>query len=135
MTACLAGCIAAALLGLLMLVKFEASFFALLSIAIFPAFACWMSGLTDSKQLCKIAAYASTGWMLAYMLQPVVSQSSLSRAARIAKLPLLGHEWHIFACFISTLLALTGAFFVPVGDILEKSNKAQLHKTPDESAV
>lgn len=47
------------------------------------------------------------------MLQPAVVQSSASRAARIAELPLSGHESHIPACFLSALLALVGVYFVP----------------------
>ena len=130
MAACLAGCILAALFGLLTLLKFDAPFVALISAGAFPAFACWMSGIKNNKQLCKVGVYGTIGWMLAYMLQPVISQSSVSRAARIAELPLLGHEWHIFASFVSTLLALTATCFIPVGDTVRGNDEAE----PDSAA-
>jgi len=125
MASCLAGCIVAGLIGLLALLKFDAPFVALISAGVFPPFACWMSGIKNIKQLCKVGVYGTFGWMLASMLLPVVSQSSDSRAARIAELPLLGHEWHIFASFVSTLLALTGTCFIPVSDTTRGGDQAE----------
>lgn len=112
--ACFAGCVVAALVGLLGLLKFDAPILAMLSAGVVPAIACWLAGMTDKQQLAKIAVYAALGWMLPFMLQPVVAQSAASHAQRIMSLPLLGHEWHILASFLSTLLALIGVYFAPV---------------------
>ena len=111
---CLAGCLVATLVGLLAMLKFDAPVFALLSAAVFPTFAVWIAGLIDRKQLAKIAAYAAVGWALTFMLQPISGQSSTSRARRVAESPLVGHEWHVPASCVSTLLALIGTGFAPV---------------------
>ena len=123
---CLAGCIVAALFGLLMVFKFRAPFLAMVSAAVFPAVACWISGISNRKQLAKIAAYGAIGWMLASMLRPIVGQTPVLRAARIADLPLLGFEWLLFASFVSTLLALVGAYFAPTGDSSREPDQSQL---------
>ena len=121
---CFTGCLVAGLFGLLMLIKFEAPLFAMIAAGLFPAVACRISGVKNKKQLAKIAAYGLIGWTLASMLQPVICQSSISRAARIVNLPLFGHEWHIFASFVSTLLALVGAYFVSTDDKIQNFDKS-----------
>ncbi len=113
MLACLAGCVVATLVGLLVLLKFDAPILAMFSAGLFPAVACWLAGITDKKQIAKIAGYAAFGWMLTFMLQPTVSQSAESHVRRILTLPLLGLDWHIPSSLVSTLLALIGVFFMP----------------------
>ncbi|MBN1587912.1 MAG: hypothetical protein JW888_00190, partial [Pirellulales bacterium] len=86
------------------------------------AVGCWMSGITDKKQLAKIAAYAAVGWALTFVLQPSIAQSASSHARRILALPLVGYDWHIVASLVSTLLALIGAYFVPINSDPENQN-------------
>lgn len=111
--ACFAGCVIASLFGLLLMLKFDAPILGMLCAALFPALACRLSGVCDRKQLVKIAFYAGGGWMLMFMLQPVVSQSAASHAERIVALPLMGNDWHIPTSIVSTLLALVGVCFIP----------------------
>ncbi len=122
--ACLAGCFIAAILGLLLLLKLESPALAMLTAGIVPAIACWLSGITDKRQLVKIAIYGGTGWVLTFMLQPAIAQSAASHTQRIATLPLFGNDWHIPASIVSTLLALIGVYFVP-----DKLNPMSLNQT------
>ena len=112
--ACFAGCVVGSLFGLLIMLKLDAPILAMLSAGVFPAIWCRMSGITDKKQLGKIAAYAAVGWILTYMLKPSVAGFAASHTRQILTLPLLGYGWHIPASVVSTLLALVGAYFVPV---------------------
>ena len=111
MFACFAGCVIAALIGLLALLKFDMPILAMISAGLLPAIACWLAGMTNKKQLAKIAGYAAIGWMLTFMLQPAIAQTTASHVRRIMTMPLLGHDWHIPASFTSTLLALIGVYF------------------------
>ena len=111
--ACFVGCIIASLLGLVLVFVLDSPWFAFLTAAVIPTLACWRSGISSSAQLIKISAYSGTGWMLTFMLQPGFAQSAASHARRIAELPLAGNEWHLPACFVSTLLALIGVYFAP----------------------
>jgi hypothetical protein len=123
MLACIAGCIIAALTGLLVLLKFDAPILAMLSAGLFPAIACWLTGTVGIKQVGKIAGYAAMGWLPAFMLQPAIAQSSASHVRRILTLPLLGHDWHIPASLVSTLLALIGVYFAPMRAEFTKDNR------------
>ena len=114
--ACLAGCVVGALLGLLCLIRFDEPVLALLSAGTAPAIACWLGGISDKNQIAKIFVFASIGWLLTYMFQPVVAQSASTHAERVASMPMLGYEWHGLASLVSTLLALVGAYFAPADD-------------------
>jgi hypothetical protein len=98
----------------LALLKFDAPVLAMISAGLFPAIACWKTGMIENRQVAKIAGYAAIGWMLTFMLQPVAAQTSASHLRRILTLPLLGHEWHVPASAVSTLLALVGVCFAPL---------------------
>ena len=111
---CFTGCIIASLVGLWLMLAFDAPVFAALAAAVIPCVACWLAGIRDPKQLAKICVYAFIGWTLTFALQPAVAQSAASHAQRIAGLPLVGREWHIPATIVSTLLALIGTAFCPI---------------------
>jgi hypothetical protein len=113
LTACFAGCVAGSLVGLWLMIKFDAPIFALIAAGFLPSATCWLTGLRDLKQLAKISLYSTVGWALTFALQPAVAQSAASHAQRIAGSPLVGREWHIPASVVSTLLALIGVAFSP----------------------
>ena len=113
--ACFAGCLIGSLVGLIIMLKFDAPFLAAISAAIFPTLACRWAGITNRKQLVKIAVYSGVAWILTFMLQPVVARSEAQRIQRILELPLLGNDWHVPAAAVSTLMALVGVYFIPVG--------------------
>lgn len=137
--ACLAGSVIATLVGLLALLKLDAPILAMLSAGLFPAIACWKTGIADNRQVAKIAGYAAMGWLLTFMLQPITAQSSASHVRRILTSPLLGQDWHIPASVVSTLLALVGAYFAPLmtestttkqpGDIPQKPDNKAFHQS------
>ena len=108
---CFTGCVIAALLGLILLLKFDNELLAILSAAVFPTDGCYLSGIKGHRQLGKIALYAGIGWTLGYALQPAVAQTSASHIQRILKLPLLGYDWHVHGSVVSTLLSMVGAYF------------------------
>lgn len=114
MLACLVGSVIAALVGLVMLLTFNAFVLPMLSAALFPAIACWKTGKIEFNQIAKIAGYAALGWLLGSMLQPMIVESPAQHSQRILAMPLVGRDWHIPASALSTLLALVGVSFAPL---------------------
>ena len=113
MLACFLGCVVAALLCLLIAIKLDSPFLALVVAGMLPAGACFCAGLRDRKMVAKIVIYATVGWALTFMLAPQIGQSPDSRTRRIADVPLVGKEWYIPSSLVSTLLAMVGATFIP----------------------
>jgi hypothetical protein len=121
------------LVGLILRIQFDVAFFELVSATCFPSLACRIAGITDKKQLAKIAVYAGIGWMITYFLGPAVTQSAASHAQRIAASPLIGNEWHIATSLASALLALVGVYFIPTTTTTNRITAGDngLHKRTD----
>ena len=98
---------------MLPLVTFEATVLAMFSAGIFPAMACYLAGVRDTKQLFKIGGYAAIGWILTFSLQPAISHAEDSYLRRMMHAPMLGYDWHIPASCVSAVLALVGVVFLP----------------------
>ena len=115
MAACFCGCVIGSCLGLMLLLQFDTALFAMLCAGVCPLIACWISGIRDKAQLAKVGVYAAGGWILTYWLEPGVAQSAASYFRRVLALPWVGHDWHVIASMVSTLLAMAGVYFMPVG--------------------
>ena len=111
LVACLLGCTVAALIGVLMAVKFNSAVPAIVSATLIPPAACYAAGVRALRPLAKVALYSSIGWGITYSLKPQISQSASSHNARIAQAPLVGTEWYIACSCVSSSLALVGAAF------------------------
>jgi hypothetical protein len=134
--ACLIGCVVGSLLGLLLMLKSDAPFLAMLCARAFPAATCWMAGISDTKQLCKIASYAAIGWLLTVLLEPAIAQSPAQRLRHIVALPLVGYDWHLLASIVSTLLALVGAWFATIHGTPRNEDSVDLGRQfPDNNSI
>jgi hypothetical protein len=105
------GVVIASLIGAIILLKFNAILITLLVMGTVPSIAVWCSGVVDRWQLTKIGAYCAIGYFLCRNLEPMVSERPASRVARHLRMPLLGHDWHIYGSIGSAILGGVGVCF------------------------
>ena len=115
LTYCLAGCAIANLAGLIIAMKFGHYWFHFAAVLVFPPLFCLRAGVVDPNQLIKIGCYSLVGLVLGCsLLTPGVAMRRESVPAYIALLPYAGFGPQIGASYISSLLAVVGAFFAPI---------------------
>jgi hypothetical protein len=112
--ACLAGCLMASLLGLLLAFACGSPLPAIAAATVLPVASCYFAGLRSSPLLAKIAAYAAVGWCATFVLAPSVD--GVVNWERSANSPLVGYEWYIPCSVVSSLLAVVGVAFIRCED-------------------
>ena len=120
--ACFSGCVIASLIGLNFRIRFEGGFLGLVSATLIPALACRIAGITDEKQLAKIAAYAVIGWLITYSLTrpDQIIRLYSSHEIRHPSLMLLLYELIAVDVIPTTTLPLVGVYFIPTTKITNR---------------
>ena len=112
---CLAGCAIANLAGLIIAMQFGHKWIHFVTVLVVPPLFCLRAGIVAPKQLIKIGCYSLLGLFLGRVLfSPAVAMRRDSIPAYRASLPYAGFGPQMLACYLSSLLALVGAFFAPI---------------------
>ena len=110
--ACLVGCVVASLAGIWVAVQFDAGLLSFFLSVVIPVAFCYRAGLRGRKYLAAIAIYASAGWIIGGMFNPVVTMGPSARLKEIMDSPLVGHDPLIPCVIISSVLATSRSIFV-----------------------
>ena len=108
----LSGSVVSVLLAVLLMLKFDSAFVAMVPTILIPPLACWAAGLRHRSTLVMIAVYATIGWFAGAGLTSSVAMSRQSRIEENAKRPLAGYDPILPCAICGGIFAFGRACFI-----------------------